>query len=122
MAQSTPRARPSGAGDSASAAADRRGVALYGEIIARDGIAPIPAPLYQHQARLGLDGRQVWFTTMVLAAKWDADLPVPSFPEMERCALLKERQLQRISAGLVAGGYLGIVPRFDPERGMQLTN
>ncbi len=57
---------------------DTSWAARYGGLILRDGIAAVPTALYYYQGALALSAQEVWFTSYILAHKWDSDLPYPT--------------------------------------------
>jgi hypothetical protein len=69
--------------------------------------------LYLYQASLGLTAQEIWFTSAILAHKWDADLPYPNLHTMAEQSGLSLRQLKRIRAGLEEKGTLQVQPRYD---------
>jgi hypothetical protein len=86
-----------------------------------DGIAPIPLALYLYQGQLQLSAQQVWFTSCVLAHKWDAELPYPKLTEMVRETGLSIRALQYIRASLCNMGYLEIQESYSAS-GRRIAN
>src|SRR5947207_8179696 len=91
--------------------------ARYGRVILAHGIAAIPTALFYYQARLHLSAQEVWFTSYILAHKWDAALPSPSLKKMAECTGMSLSQLQRIRARLCARQLLEIRAGYDAQGG-----
>ncbi|HUS16619.1 MAG TPA: hypothetical protein VM536_16610, partial [Chloroflexia bacterium] len=112
------------AGEGATAPArtrDTSWAARYGRLILQDGIAGIPTALYYYQGALALTAQEVWFTSYVLAHKWDADLPYPSLNAMARCSGVDLSWLKRIRRSLSLKGWLVVAARLDAS-GRQEAN
>jgi hypothetical protein len=84
----------------------------YGQLIAGEGIAPIPRALYVYQGALNLSPQQVWFISYVLSHKWGGDLPHPGLQELARHSTLGSRQIKKIKNSLVYEGLLVVTPRY----------
>ena len=100
---------------------DTSWAARYGGLILRDGIAAVPTALYYYQGALALSAQEVWFTSYILAHKWDSDLPYPSLNGMARCSGVDLSWLKRIRRSLTLKGWLTVSPRRDPS-GRQEAN
>ena len=91
--------------------------ARYGEAILRDGVAAIPWALYAYQGLLGLAAPEVWFVSVVLARKWDAELPHPSLRQITDQTGVSLRQVQYLRAVLTHKELLTVRPRQSTNGG-----
>ena len=86
---------------------------LYGRLILQDGIAAIPLALYLYQGLLQLSAQQVWFAGVILAHKWDAELPSPRLPALAAATGVSVRTLQYLRASLCRAGLLEVQESYD---------
>ncbi len=91
--------------------------ARFGRVILDHGVATIPSALFHYQGRLQLKAQEVWFICYILARKWRAALPYPSFKQIEAQTGVTERQLQYVRSGLEQLGYLHIHPQYSANGG-----
>ncbi len=90
---------------------DHSFLARYGSIIAKGGIAAIPAALYRYQGELKLKPQIVRFVSAILTHKWDADLPSPSLRKMAGDTGVSRQQLHNYKTELENDGWLHVINR-----------
>lgn len=97
--------------------------ALFGETIAKEGIAPIPLALLRYQKELNITPGEMGFIVHLLSYRWRGDrVAHPSLEKMSELTGMSVRVLHKYKTSLLAKKLIGVKNRYHKESGAQLTN
>lgn len=95
--------------------------ALYGETIAKEGIAPVPTALFRYQKELGLSFQELALVCHLLSYRWTANNPHPSIETLSKITGISAKTIHQYKNSLMQNGNLKVRNRFS-RTGGQLTN
>lgn len=95
--------------------------ALYGETIAKEGIAAIPIALFRYQRELNLSFQELALVCHLLSYRWTANNPHPSIETLSKITGISAKTIHQYKNNLIRNGNLKVKNRYSSAGG-QLTN
>lgn len=93
-----------------------------GHAIATQTFTPLPDPILDFRAEVGLTIQEFYLYADVMRFKWTAALPAPALGELARRSGVSERTIQRLKRSLVQKGLLILIPRTCQTTSRQLPD